>query len=50
MCKMGIATAIKTLIGVTMVEEMVGVVPMFNLKIAKLLLEMVEVVWRELMI
>ena len=41
-----IATTTST--GVTMVEEMIGRGPMFLLKIVKLLLGMVEVVWREL--
>ena len=43
-------TASRTSIGVTMVIEMIGMGPMFLLKIVKLLLEMVEVVWRELRI
>ena len=36
--------------GVTMVTKMIEVGPMFILKIGKLLLEMVEVVWCELKI
>ena len=36
--------------GVTMVIETTGVDPMFLLKIVKLLLGMVEIVWRELRI
>ena len=35
---------------VTMVIEMTGMGPMFLLKVVKLLLRMVEVVWRELRI
>ena len=50
MCKMGIKTATTASTGVTMVIEMIGVGPMFHLKIVKLLLGMVEVVWRELRI
>ena len=42
------ATTIST--GVTMVIETTGVDPMFLLKIMKLLLGMVEIVWRELRI
>ena len=42
------ATTIST--GVTMVIETTGVDPMFLLKIVKLLLGMVEIVWRELRI
>ena len=41
-------TATATLTGVTMLIETTGVDPMFLLKIVKLLLGMVEVVWREL--
>ena len=41
-----IATTTST--GVTMVEEMIGRGPMFLLKIVKLILGKVEVVWREL--
>ena len=36
--------------GVTVVIEMIRVVPIFHLKIGKLFLGMVEVVWRELRI
>ena len=43
-------TATTTSTGVTMVIEMTGMGPMFLLKIVKLLLEMVEIVWRELRI
>ena len=50
MSEMGITTAITTSIGVTMVIEMIGVGPMFHLKIVKFLLGMVEVIWRELRI
>ena len=39
--KMGITTATTTLTGVTMVTEMIGVDPMFHLKIMMLLLGMV---------
>ena len=47
MSKVGITTAITTSIRVTMVTQNIVVGPMFHLKIAKLLLGMVEVVWRE---
>ena len=50
MSEMGITTTTETSIGVTMVTKMIGVDPMFHLKIEKLLLGMVEVVWRELRI
>ena len=43
-------TATKTSTGVSMITEMIGVGPMFNLKIVKLLLGIVEVLWRELRI
>ena len=39
-----------TLIGVTLLIEMIGLGPMSLLKIVKLLLGMVEIVWRELRI
>ena len=45
-----ITTAITTSTGVTIVTEMIGLGPMFLLNIVKLLLGMVEVVWRELRI
>ena len=45
-----ITTATTTSTGVTIVIEMIGMGPMFLLKIVKLLLEMVEVVCRELRI
>ena len=41
-------TATTTLIRVTMVTEMIGMGPMFHLKIGKFLLAMMEVVWRDL--
>ena len=40
-----ITTATTTSTGVTIVIEMIGMGPMFLLKIVKLLLGMVEVVW-----
>ena len=43
-----ITTATTTSTGVTMVIEMIGMRPMFLLKIMKLLLGMVEVIWRKL--
>ena len=43
-------TATTTSKGVTMVIETTGVDPMFLLKIVKLLLGMVEIVWHELRI
>ena len=43
-------TVTTTSTGVTMVIEMIEMGPMFPLKIVKLLLGMVEVVWRELRI
>ena len=50
MSEMVTTTATTTSTGVTMVIEMTGVDPMFLLKIVKLLLGMVEIVWRELRI
>ena len=50
MFEMATTTATTTSKGVTMVTEMIGVVHMFHLKIGKLYLGMVEVVWRELRI
>ena len=50
MSEMEITTATITSIGVTIVTEMIGMGPMFHLKIVKLLLGMVKVVWRELRI
>ena len=50
MSEMVTTTATTTSIGVTMVIETTGVDPMFLLKIVKLLLGMVEIVWRELRI
>ena len=46
--KMGITIVIKTLIGITMVTEIIRVGPMFHLKIEKLLLGMVKAVWYKL--
>ena len=43
-------TATTTSTGVTTVTEMIGMDPMSLLKIVKLLLGMVEIVWRELRI
>ena len=48
MSEMETTTATPTSIGVTMVTEMIGMSPMSLLKIVKLLLGMVEIVWREL--
>ena len=48
--EMGITTMTTTSTGLTMVTEMIGLGLMFHLKIVKLLLGMVEVVWRELRI
>ena len=48
--EMKITTAKTTSTGVTMVTEMIRMDPMFLLKIVKLLLGMVEIVWRELRI
>ena len=50
MSEMETITATPTSTGVTMVIEMTVMGPMFLLKIVKLLLGMVEVVWRELRI
>ena len=50
MSEMVTTTATTTSTGVTMVIETTGVDPMFLLKIVKLLLGMVEIVWRELRI
>ena len=50
MFEMETTTATTTSIRVTMVIEMKGMGPMFLLKIVKLLLRMVEIVWRELRI
>ena len=50
MSEMETTTATTTSTGVTMVTEMIGMGPMFLLKIVKLLLGMVEIVWRELRI
>ena len=50
MFEMATITAKTTSTGVTMVTKMIGVGPMFHLKIGKLLFGMVEVVWHELMI
>ena len=47
MSEMGITTVKKKSIMVTIVTEMIGMVLMFYLKIVKLLLGMVGVVWRE---
>ena len=43
-------TATITSTSVTMVTEIIGIGPMFLLKIMKLLLGMMEVVWREMRI
>ena len=50
MFEMGTTTAITTSTEVTMVTIMIGMRPMFLLKIASLLLGRVEVVWHELRI
>ena len=50
MFEMETTTATTTSTGVTMVTELVGMGPMSLLKIVKLLLGMVEIVWRELRI
>ena len=48
--EMETTNATTTSTGVTMVTKMIGMGPMFLLKIVKLLLGIVEVVWRELRI
>ena len=50
MSEMEITTATTTLTRVPMVTKMIGMGPMFLLKIVKFLLGMVEVVWRKLRI
>ena len=50
MSEMETTTATTTSTGVTTVTEMIGMGPMSLLKIVKLLLGMVEIVWRELRI
>ena len=50
MSDMETTTATTTSTGVTMVTEIIGMGPMSLLKIVKLLLGMVEIVWRELRI
>ena len=50
MSEMETTIATTTSTGVTMVIETAGMDPMFLLKIVKLLLGMVEVLWRELSI
>ena len=50
MSEMETTTATTTLIGVTMLIETTGMGPMPLLKIVKLLLGIVEIVWRELRI
>ena len=50
MSEMETTTATTTSTGVTMIAEMIGMGPMSLLKIVKLLLGMVEIVWRELRI
>ena len=50
MCDMENKTAKTASTGVTMVTEMIGMGPMSLLKIVKLLLGMVEIVWSELRI
>ena len=50
MSEMETTTVTTTSTGVTMVTEMIGMGPMSLLKIVKLLLGMVEIVWRELRI
>ena len=48
--QMETTTTTTTSTGVTMVTEMIGMVPMSLLNMVKLLLGMVEIVWRELRI
>ena len=50
MSEMETTTATTTSTGVTMVTKMIGMGPIFLLKIVKFLLGMVEIVWRELRI
>ena len=50
MSEMETTTATTTSAGVTTITEMIGMGPMSLLKIVKLLLGMVEIVWRELRI
>ena len=50
MSEMETTTVTTTLTGVTMLKETTGMGPMSLLKIVKLLLGMVEIVWRELRI
>ena len=50
MSEMEITTMTTNSTRVTMVKEMIGMGPVFPLKIVKLLLGMVEVLWRELSI
>ena len=50
MSEMETTTATTTSTGVTTVTEMIGMGPMFLLKIVKLLIRMVEIVWHELRI
>ena len=50
MSEMEITTATTTSTRLTTVTEMIGIGPMSLLKIVKLLLGMVEIVWRELRI
>ena len=50
MSEMETTTATTTSTGVTTVTEMIGMGPMSLLKIVKLLLGMVEIVWRKLRI
>ena len=50
MSEMETTTATTTSTGVTTITEMIGMGPMSLLKIVKLLLGMVEILWRELRI